>query len=110
MGVLVIVAAWHAVISSLMFTYHHNQPIHIGFGLIDIYSLLLAFLYIVMHLVFIISHFCDPYQYRPRCEKILDIKKNILILNKIALTDRIMFEIQFYNKHFVSYYRSPLFV
>lgn len=67
MVVLVILGAWHAIIGSLVFTYHYDQAItpDANWLWIDRYVFFgLMFLYIVMHLVFIICYYRGPYRYR----------------------------------------------
>jgi len=78
-AVLVILGAWHAIIGSLIFTYYQNQPITTDtyWLWIDRYIFfVLVFLYIVMHLVFIICYFRGPYRYRRKMmEKDIEYQK-----------------------------------
>ncbi|UJR37298.1 hypothetical protein I4U23_030007 [Adineta vaga] len=83
---LVILGAWHAIIGSLMFTYHHSQPVtpDTNWLWVDRYIFFtLAFLYIVMHLVFIICHFRGPYRYQRKMRE-----KDIRYRNENLGTER----------------------
>jgi hypothetical protein len=65
--VLIILGTWHAIVGSLIFTLDHSQSISPDtyWLWLDRYVFFaLGFLYIVMHVVFIVCHFRGPYRFR----------------------------------------------